>query len=169
VLYEVRKAGTSYFPAEYEHDLFMLWVAAEMFPSKRAFNIDAKPVLQLLGNARAEYILEVAFGTITEATGTGIAANIAGITWAAPVISQRVLLSSAIVTHPFGVAVRSDAGSVLTATASIYGRAQTATPPTASAFALRARLLNFDTEDRASARGLISLTMEETQALIIML
>jgi hypothetical protein len=166
VLYEVRKAGTSYFPAEYEHDLFMLWVAAEMFPSKRAFNIDAKPVLQLLGNARAEYMLEVAFGTITEAAGTGIAANLAGITWAAPVISQRVLLSSAIVTHPFGVAVRSDAESVLTATASIYGRVQTVTPPAASAFALRARLLNFDTEDRSSARGLISLTMEETQALI---
>lgn len=166
IYYEVRKAGNSYFPVEMEHDLFMLWISGTMFPSKRFFNLEAKPVLQLLGNTRAQYVLEVAFGTLTEDTGTGFAMNLAGVNWAAPIISERLLLSSAIVPHPINVQVTSNTSGVLSATAAIYGRTQTVTAPTSNAFALRARLLNFDTENRTAPRGLVAVKMEESKATI---
>jgi hypothetical protein len=166
VYYEVRKSGNSYFPVEYEHDLFMLWVSAAMFPAKRGFSLDANPILQLLGNTRAQYVFEVAFGTLTEDAGTGYAMNLASVTWATPIISERILLSAAIVPHPVNVTVASDTLGALTATASIYGRSQTVTAPVASAFALRARLLNFDTENRTTPRGIVAVTMEEAIATI---
>ncbi len=169
VLYEVRKVGNSYFPVEYEHDLLMLHVSAEMFSAKRRFELAAEPKLQLLGNTRAQYVLEVAFGTVAEDAGSGFAENIANIAWAAPIISQRLILSSAAVTHTFAVNVNSDASANLTATASIYGRTQSVTAPTGSAFALRARLLNFDPENRTSPRGSILLTMKESTAKIVTL
>ncbi len=166
VLYEVRKVGNSYFPVEYEHDLLMLHVSAEMFTAKRRFELTAEPKLQLLGNTRAQYVLEVAFGSVVEDAGSGFAENIASIAWAAPIISQRIILSSAAVTHTFAVNVKSDASAVLSATATIYGRVQSVIAPAGAAFALRARLLNFDPENRTAPRGSILLTMKESTASI---
>jgi nucleotide-binding universal stress UspA family protein len=163
VMYEVRKNGNSYFPVEYEHDIFLLWIAAEMLTAKRSLTLSVKPSLQLLGNTRAQYMLEVAFGTLQESQGSNYGPNLANLQWATPIISQRLILSSTIVEHSFGLSVSSDASSVLSATSTLYGRSQNATPPSNSAFAIRARLLNFDTEDREGTRGAISLKMEAAE------
>jgi hypothetical protein len=161
VLYEVRKVGNTYYPVEFEHDIFMVWISAEMLTAKRTLSLTAKPVLQLLGNTRAQYTLDVAFGTVVEDSGSGFGPNLASITWAEPIISQKIILSSTIVEHPFGLVVKSDPSAVLTATSTIYGRTQNATPPSSAAFAIRARLNNFDTENRQNPRGSISLTAKE--------
>jgi nucleotide-binding universal stress UspA family protein len=163
VMYEVRKNGNSYFPVEYEHDIFLLWIAAEMLTAKRSLSLSVKPSLQLLGNTRAQYMLEVAFGTLQSSQGSNYGPNFANLQWATPIISQRLILSSTIVEHSFGLSVSSDASSVLSATSTLYGRSQNATPPSNSAFAIRARLLNFDTEDREGTRGAISLKMEAAE------
>jgi hypothetical protein len=163
VMYEVRKNGNSYFPVEYEHDIFLLWIAAEMLTAKRSLTLSVKPSLQLLGNTRAQYMLEVAFGTLQSSQGSNYGPNFANLQWATPIISQRLILSSTIVEHSFGLSVSSDASSVLSATSTLYGRSQNATPPSNSAFAIRARLLNFDTEDREGTRGAISLKMEAAE------
>jgi hypothetical protein len=163
VMYEVRKNGNSYFPVEYEHDIFLLWIAAEMLTAKRSLSLSVKPSLQLLGNTRAQYMLEVAFGTLQSSQGSNYGPNLANLQWATPIISQRLILSSTIVEHSFGLSVSSDASSVLSATSTLYGRSQNATPPSNSAFAIRARLLNFDTEDREGTRGAISLKMEAAE------
>jgi len=167
VMYEVRKNGNSYFPVEYEHDIFLLWIAAEMLTAKRSLSLSVKPSLQLLGNTRAQYMLEVAFGTLQESQGSNYGPNLANLQWATPIISQRLILSSTIVEHSFGLSVSSDASSVLSATSTLYGRSQNATPPSNSAFAIRARLLNFDTEDREGTRGAISLKMEAAELEIV--
>lgn len=161
VLYEVRKVGNTFYPVEYEHDIFMVWISAEMLTAKRTLSVSAKPVLQLLGNTRAQYSLDVAFGTIVEDSGSGFGPNLASINWATPVISQRIILSSTIVEHPFGLVVRSDSSAELTATATMYGRTVNVTPPSASAFAVRARLNAFDTENKINPRGSILLTAKE--------
>jgi hypothetical protein len=166
VLYEVRKQGNSFFPVEYEHDLLMLHVPAEMFTAKRRFGLTAQPKLQLLGNTRAQYVLQVAFGTIVEDAGSGFAENLASIAWETPIISQRLILSSVAVEHEFSVNVASDASAILSATASMYGRTQSVAAPSGPAFALRARLLNFDPENRDVPRGSVLLTMKETSAKI---
>jgi hypothetical protein len=163
VMYEVRKNGNSYFPVEYEHDIFLLWIAAEMLTAKRSLSLSVKPSLQLLGNTRAQYMLEVAFGMLQSSQGSNYGPNFANLQWATPIISQRLILSSTIVEHSFGLSVSSDASSVLSATSTLYGRSQNATPPSNSAFAIRARLLNFDTEDREGTRGAISLKMEAAE------
>jgi hypothetical protein len=167
VMYEVRKNGNSYFPVEYEHDIFLLWIAAEMLTAKRSLSLSVKPSLQLLGNTRAQYMLEVAFGTLQSSQGSNYGPNFASLQWATPIISQRLILSSTIVEHSFGLSVSSDASSVLSATSTLYGRSQNATPPSNSAFAIRARLLNFDTEDREGTRGAISLKMEAAELEIV--
>ena len=167
VMYEVRKNGNSYFPVEYEHDIFLLWIAAEMLTAKRSLSLSVKPSLQLLGNTRAQYMLEVAFGTLQESQGSNYGPNFASLQWATPIISQRLILSSTIVEHSFGLSVSSDASSVLSATSTLYGRSQNATPPSNSAFAIRARLLNFDTEEREGTRGAISLKMEAAELEIV--
>jgi len=167
VMYEVRKNGNSYFPVEYEHDIFLLWIAAEMLTAKRSLSLSVKPSLQLLGNTRAQYMLEVAFGTLQSSQGSNYGPNFASLQWATPIISQRLILSSTIVEHSFGLSVSSDASSVLSATSTLYGRSQNATPPSSSAFAIRARLLNFDTEDREGTRGAISLKMEAAELEIV--
>jgi hypothetical protein len=118
-------------------------------------------VLQLLGNTRAQYTLDVAFGTIVEDSGSGFGPNLASINWATPVISQRIILSNTIVEHPFGLVVKSDSSAVLTATATMYGRTVNVTPPSSPAFAVRARLNAFDTENKINPRGSISLTARE--------
>ena len=161
VLYEVRKVGNTYYPVEFEHDIFMVWISAEMLTAKRTLSLTAKPVLQLLGNTRAQYTLDVAFGTVVEDSGSGFGPNLASINWAAPVISQKIILSSTIVEHPFGLVVKSDNSAVLSATSTLYGRTQNVTPPSGAAFAIRARLNNFDTENRQNPRGSISLTAKE--------
>ena len=158
VLYEVAKRGNSYYPVEFEHDIFMVWIASEMLTAKRTLNLTAKPVLQLLGNTRAQYMLEVAFGTVAEETITSGFTNISSINWATPIIQQRIILSSAIVEHPFGLVVKSDSSAALTATATMYGRTVNATAPTSNAFAVRARLTAFDAENKINPRGSISLT-----------
>lgn len=158
VLYEVEKRGNSYYPVEFEHDIFMVWIAEEMLTAKRTLNLTAKPVLQLLGNTRAQYMLEVAFGTVAEDTISSGFTNIASINWAAPIIQQRIILSSTIVEHPFGLVVKSDSSATLTATATMYGRTVNATAPTSNAFAVRARLTAFDAENKVNPRGSISLT-----------
>lgn len=157
VLYEVAKRGNSYYPVEFEHDIFMVWIASEMLTAKRTLNLTAKPVLQLLGNTRAQYMLEVAFGTVQEDSGSSFT-NIASIDWAAPIIQQRIILSSTIVEHPFGLVVKSDSSNERTATATMYGRTVNATAPTSNAFAIRARLTAFDAENKINPRGSISLT-----------
>jgi hypothetical protein len=166
VLYEVRKVGNTYYPVEYEHDIFMVYIASEMLTAKRTLSMSAKPVLQLLGNTRAQFTLDVAFGTIVQDSGSGFGPNLASINWATPVISQRIILSNTIVEHPFGLVVKSDPSAVLTATATMYGRTVNVTPPSSAAFAVRARLNAFDTENKINPRGSISLTAKEEDILI---
>jgi len=166
VLYEVRKVGNTYYPVEYEHEIFMVYIASEMLTAKRTLSMSAKPVLQLLGNTRAQFTLDVAFGTIVQDSGSGFGPNLASINWATPVISQRIILSNTIVEHPFGLVVKSDPSAVLTATATMYGRTVNVTPPSSAAFAVRARLNAFDTENKINPRGSISLTAKKEDILI---
>ena len=85
-------------------------------------------------------------------------------------LSQRVILSEVGVTHAFGISVaRDQTGTTLTAQRSLYGvwtgGAQT---PASANFALRARLIQFDTEDSAAkAKGTVYYALSNGTAQIV--
>ena len=75
--------------------------------------------------------------------------NLEDITWSAtPILSQRILVTPLLVTHTFGCRIaRTSTG--LPADKMSYGtwQAATGTAPASANFALRARLINFDTRN----------------------
>ena len=160
IIYEVRKDVNSYYPVEYEQDLFMFWIEANMLPPQRTLTVNSEPEFKLNGNTRANYMLEVSFGQLVQESGEGYGPNLEKLDWATPVISQRVLLTSAVAKHPFKVNIyRNTDGEVATST-TIYGRSYNCTPPVALPFAVRARMLKFDTENREGTRGVINIKMK---------
>lgn len=156
-IYEVRKNGDSYYPVEYEHDLFMFWVEEEMLAPRKSLFLECAPYLKLSGNTRAQYMLEVSFGKLNSDEGENYGPNLSALQWAEPVIEQRIVLSSSTVQHPFSLSIHKAFDGILTSTSHVYNRQFNVTPPESSAFAVRARLLNFDTENRVDTRGVISL------------
>lgn len=108
----------------------------------------------------AEFVLVVEAGTLPEQsapapTGT----NLEDVVWniAAPLLAQRIVFNAVAVDHAFGVELtRNDLG-VFSASYQLYGVSYaTNRVPAAANFALRARLIKFDTENSAPARGYVS-------------
>jgi hypothetical protein len=163
IIYEVRKKGNSYYPVEYEQDLFLFWIEANMLPPQRTLRLKADPSFQLKGNTRAQYMMEVSFGQLKQEEGDGYGPNLESLEWADPVITQRVVLTASTVLHPFYVSIyRNNRGEVAT-TCTVYGRSYNCTPPVGIPFAIRARMLNFDTENREGTRGVISIKMPSAE------
>ena len=85
--------------------------------------------------------------------------NLADVTWlATPLLSRRIIVSNIKVTHPFGCAIRRDIdGTTMHADQMAYHKwTAAAAVPTDTNFTLRARLIEFDTENSVvGAKGLV--------------
>lgn len=167
IIYEVRKKGNSYYPVEYEQDLFLFWIEANMLPPQRTLRLEANPLFRLQGNTRAQYMLEVAFGYATEESGNDYGPNFQTLAWDDPVITQRVVLTNSTALHQFFVSLYRDNKGETKSSATVYGRSYNCPPPTSMPFAIRARILNFDTENRDGTRGVISVKMEPAELMIL--
>jgi hypothetical protein len=162
--YIVNQAGVtnSFFPAAMERVLFCLDVNSSMFPAGSTFELSASVTLQMLqANSRCQYMLVVEVGAMPADTSPATTAtNLQNVVWntVEPVLAQQVIMSGVGVTHAFGVSVARDAtGTVYTAQRLLYGIWTGGAPAPASGnFAVRARLIQFDTEDAvADAKGTV--------------
>ena len=97
--------------------------------------------------------------------------NLQNVVWATatPILSQGLILDAVSITHNFGAQIAVNAaGTVLTAQRNLYGVWTGGAPAPATAnFALRARLIQFDTEDAvARPKGVVSYAVPDGKAII---
>jgi hypothetical protein len=165
-------ATSSFFPTDFERELFMLHINEQQLRAGGMFTLEFEIELQLFKSlTSAQYLLVIEVGSAPgQSTPTPVGINLQDITWlATPVLSQRIIVTGVALKHHFGCAFkRSVDGSSIAASRLLYdvwqGNAQA--PPLPS-FALRARLIQFDTENSVTgAKGLVSYRFIDAKGVI---
>lgn len=167
-LYAVNRSGTStsYFPAGFDRELWRIYVNDKMLRLNRTLDVQFGLATQLANaTSNAQWLLVIERGTATsQSTPTTPDTNLENIVWeSSPVLSQRIILTQNRQTHSFGARIkRALVSSVDTITMDtmLYGvwEGADALAPTTANFALRARLIHFDTENAlaSDARGWVT-------------
>lgn len=157
-----RSAGTnSFFPIDFERELFRLPVNSQQLARGKNLTLDFTLALQLFNaTSAAQFLLVIEVGDVPADTlpAPTDPANLKDVQWhATPLCSQRVVLTGLRVPHKIGCQVIRSAAGILSANQTRYGYSSAAGQVPASAdFALRARLIQFDTEDSMpGARGTV--------------
>jgi hypothetical protein len=165
-------ATNSFFPTDFERELFMLHINVQQLRAGGVFTIEFEVELQLFKSlTSAQYLLVIEVGTAPgQTTPAPVGINLQDITWLAiPVLSQRIIATGVALKHHFGCAFkRSIDGLSIAASRLLYdvwqGNAQ---GPALPSFALRSRLIQFDTENSvAGAKGLVSYRFIDAKAVI---
>jgi hypothetical protein len=105
---------------------------------------------------RAQWTLVIEHGAFTTETSPSTTApNLKAVTWnATPILRQRIMLEPLSSVHFFGITIARklvSAVDTITATQTVYGaQSGGGSAPASANFALRARLVEFDTEDSVS-------------------
>jgi hypothetical protein len=160
--YQLTHAGTStsYFPTYFERELWTIFINDRMLRTGQIFRLEAEIQLQMLAaTTRMQCLLVIQLGEMpSQATPATTSVNLENVTWniATPLLSQRLILGDVIQAHAFGCAI-ARAISGITATRSLYGASDAAgAAPATANFALRARLIQWDTENSVTgAKGLV--------------
>ena len=168
VLYAADHSGStkSYFPTGFDRELFRLFINDKMLRVNRTLDVQFGLALQIAqATSNAQWLLVIESGTAPQdTTPATTATNLQNIVWdAAPLLSQRLILTGNRQTHNFGARIkRSVVATVDTISLDtlLYGvwEGNNAAAPAGANFALRARLIQFDTEDALAtdARGWVS-------------
>ena len=168
--YRVNRYNTekSFYPTDFDRELFVIAVNDRQLRQRKALTVQFAIQTAVIGsNTNAQWMLVIehgAFSSDLDPATTGV--NLKDVEWnTVPVLNQRIILTSDPVIHTFGCritrtiqVVNGQAQDTLTTTRILYGGEEGASGPVAANFALRARLVRFDTEDsQADARGFIGL------------
>jgi hypothetical protein len=171
VWYRLNRCATtnSFYPADFERELFMLHINAQMLRAGTRFTLGFKLALRLFNaTTRAQYLLRIDVGGAPgQADPAPTGENIENVTWLdTPLFSQRIILSGLKITHPFGCAIRRDINGALHADQMAYGNWTAAgQAPESASFTLRARLLEFDTENSVrGAKGTVFYALSDASA-----
>lgn len=156
-----RGTTTSYHPTGAERLLFDEIIDDRLLPPGGQLDFTGKLKLATLrSDTAAHWVLVIEVGTAAgQASPSTPGENLQDVVWnvAAPLFKQRLLMTATPVQRTIGCLIARDPDGTATFTASgrLDGRLYTADAvPTATTFALRARLVEFDTENSVSnARG----------------
>lgn len=159
VLYPVRKDGTtnSYYPMAFERELFAFFVSEKMLAS-RTLEVVFKVSLATIGaSSRASWVLEIGAGTAPQDTSPATTGpNLQDVIWnATPILRERLVLMQEFAPHTFGTRIKNTLDGMVCDVQN-YGlwTGNNAAAPAGPNFALRARLIAFDTENsQPKARG----------------
>jgi hypothetical protein len=161
---QVASPETSFYPADFTQELFRIYVNDKQLRLKTTLESLVGLELSVLKtNVNATYSLVFEFGTATQDTAPATPGfNLQDIVWnPVPVLEQPLVLMPVPCVHTLGVRVKRflDGGvDTLAADQLIYGEAISGTPPAYNSFALRARLIRFDTENSVSdPKGFVAL------------
>ena len=168
VRYAADHAGTStsYFPTGFERELWRIFVNDKMLRVNRTLDVQFGLALQLLNaTSNAQWLLVIEQGTAPQDTTPATpAANLQNIVWSdTPCLSQRLILTGNRQTHSFGARIKRSLVSLadtITMDTLLYGvwEGANSAAPSGANFALRARLIEFDTENAlaSDARGWVA-------------
>lgn len=175
VRYAVTRDGStnSYYPTGFQRELWRIFINEKMLRVNRTLDVQFGLALQLANaTSNAQWILVVEKGTApSQSTPTTTGTNLENVVWdATPILSQRLIITGNRQTHAFGVRIKRELVSMvdtLTLDTMLYGvwdGNDDAAPDTAN-FALRARLINFDTENALESDAKGSLVYEIVPAI----
>jgi hypothetical protein len=171
VWYRLSRAAqtNSFFPMDFERELFLIHINDAMWKPGSSFSVQFDLELQLLAaNTRAQMLAVIEVGSAPgQATPAPVAENLENIVWLpAPVLAQRIIVSGLKLKHHFGAAIKRSLDNVLTAERLLYATWQAASvAPTSPSFVIRARLIQFDTENSVrGAKGFVFASMTEAKA-----
>ena len=175
VWYRVEQFGdapeTSFYPSDFTRELFRFFVNDRQLRLKTALEVQfAIEAAVLKSNTNCQWTVVIELGTApqdTDPATTGI--NLQNVVWdQAPALEQRIILTPVPCTHTFGIRVKrylSGGSETIDLDRLLYGSAEGGTPPAGANFAVRARLVRFDTENNESdPRGFIGLRGLDIQA-----
>ena len=167
-LYAADRSGstTSYFPTGFERELWRIFVNDKMLRVNRVLDVQFGIALQLINaTSNAQWLIVIEKGTAPEDTTPSTpATNLQNIVWdAEPILSQRLILTGNRQTHGFGTRIKRSVVSLadtITLDTMLYGvwEGADASAPSSANFALRSRLIQFDTENSlaSDARGWVA-------------
>lgn len=172
VPYAVNRSGetNSYYPRGFERVLFPMFIDETMLAPGRRFDLDFGLGLQLINaTSYAQYILVIEKGAApSQTTPATTGLNLENIVWdtAEPMLTQRLILTSLYQTHSFGLRIKRVA-NVITMDTILNGiqKGANALAPADANFALRVRLINFDTENALAndAKGWVFMEITDAQ------
>lgn len=155
-----RGTTTSYHPTGAERLLFDEIIDPRLLPPGGQLDFTSKLKLATLrADTAAHWVVVIEVGTAApDTTPATTGENLADVVWdATPLFKQRMLMTGTPVTRTIGclIARDPDGSATFTASGRLDGRLYTADAvPAETTFALRARLIEFDTENSVSnARG----------------
>jgi hypothetical protein len=162
----------SYFPADFTKQLWLLAINEKMFRPGDTLEVTFKVGLQVLkALTQCQYLLEIQVGTVPQQTtpGSAVGVNLSDVVWDKdPMVSQRIILTSTKQEHDFGVSIRRSLTDTIAGDCLVYGVWEAALAnslPASSNFVLRARLVQFDTENSvADPRGVIHVAATDISA-----
>lgn len=175
VWYRVEQFGnvaeSSYYPSDFTRELFRFFVNDRQLRLRTELLLQFAVELAVLkSNTNCQWTLAIELGTAPQDTAPGTPGiNLQNVAWSAvPVLEQRLLLTPVPCTHTFGIRVKrflSGGADTLALDRLLYGAAEGGTPPASANFAVRGRLLRFDTENHQSdPRGFVALRGLDLQA-----
>ena len=177
VWYKVQRFGTetSFYPADFNRELFTLAVNDKQLRLKKTFELkfgfecailtnrlaSQAEFANSIFNTEAQWQVVLDWGEFAqESSPATTGANFKNITWnPTPILAHRFFVTHTAVAHTFGCRISRSASNVLACSRLLYGGEEGgASCPTTANFAIRARLLRFDTRDTVSdPRGLVAL------------
>ena len=174
LFYPLTESGStnSFYPTGFEREFFLIAVTDKMWQSGNTFHVEFDLTLQLLRETtRAQYVVVIEHGTITadDAPTPVDPLNLKDIVWnATPVLKQQVILTDLQLQHHFGCKIYRSLTDVITGDQLKYSAWTAADAhPAGTTFVLRARLIEFDTQDSvADAVGFIYRAMQNATAAI---
>ncbi len=164
-------ATNSFFPADFERELFTLHINDRMLRAGQIFSVEFALSLALLkATTKGQILLLIEVGNApSQGAPAPTGENLEDVTWnPTPLLSQRLVLTDLLLAHKFGAAIKRDALGSLTADRLFYGQWEgSAQAPAGPNFTLRARLVNFDTENSATnERGFVFYKFHDAKAAI---
>lgn len=153
---------SSYYGATLERTLWEHTVEAENLTASRTMTaMFAAGLAALQANTAVYCNLVMELGVLEADTTPGTpGGNLKDVAWVeTPVLDQKLTLTGTPVEDVFGYRVRRDSAGDLTAEKLLYGKWSSATAPASARFALRARLVRWDTDnDVTNPRGFIAVS-----------
>jgi hypothetical protein len=161
----------SFFPVDFERELFLLHINEAMWQPGERFTVEFDLELQLINaNTRTQHLIAIETGAAPgQTTPAPVGENLENIVWRpTPLLAQRIIVTGLKLKHHFGAAIKRSLDNVLTAERLLYTSWQgNADAPTGPGFVIRARLIQFDTENSVrGAKGYVFAAMTEAKAAI---
>lgn len=161
--------SNSFYPNAMELEIFRLACNDNMLKAGSVLTLTFEIGLQMFKHdTNVQYLMVVEIAELPEVEVPAITGpNLFAVEWnKTPLLQQRIIVTDVQIVHKFGAQVLRSKTGALATNKKIYGvEVAGDVIPSSANFAMRARLIQFDTEDNVNdAMGLIYYTLGKGQA-----